>query len=234
MATIAVVNPKGGAGKSTTVLVLATELAKQTTVAVIDGDPNHPLKDWASGGNAPESLTIISDVSEDTIMDEIEAASEKHAVVLIDLEGTASKIVVLAVSMSDYVLVPVQGSYLDAKQASRALSVINQQERMVQRQSPDFRLPYSILLTRTSQALRSKTLTSIENELCSNNIPVFSSELYERDAFKAMFSYRTTLDGLWNMASKKERLTIEKAMKNANEVCKEFTTTLIRELGVKK
>jgi chromosome partitioning protein len=56
MPIIPFVSPKGGTGKSTSVLLLATLLAKVYDVTVIDADPNHPIKDWASGGNAPPRL----------------------------------------------------------------------------------------------------------------------------------------------------------------------------------
>jgi len=48
MPTIVFASPKGGAGKSTSAVVLATELAqKGAAVTVIDADPNHPVSQWA-------------------------------------------------------------------------------------------------------------------------------------------------------------------------------------------
>jgi len=96
MPTIAFVSPKGGAGKTTSAFLLSTALAKLYDVTVIDADPNHPIKKWATGGNAPERLTVISDVDEDTIIERIEDAATKTPFVIVDLEGTASKIVVYA------------------------------------------------------------------------------------------------------------------------------------------
>ena len=50
MPTIVFASPKGGAGKSTSTVVLATELAqKGVAVTVIDADPNRPVSQWASG-----------------------------------------------------------------------------------------------------------------------------------------------------------------------------------------
>jgi hypothetical protein len=42
-----------GLGKSTSALLLATFLAKLYDVTVIDADPNHPIRDWADGGQCP-------------------------------------------------------------------------------------------------------------------------------------------------------------------------------------
>src|ERR1035438_7777875 len=109
MPTIVFVSPKGGAGKTTSALVLASQLARAAKVTIIDADPNHPVATWAKGPNTPENLTVVSDVDEETITDRIEAAAAETPFVIVDLEGTASKIVVMAVSQADFVIVPTQG-----------------------------------------------------------------------------------------------------------------------------
>ncbi|WP_410725312.1 ParA family protein, partial [Burkholderia sp. SIMBA_019] len=54
MPVIAFVSPKGGAGKTTSCLALATTVAeKGASVTVIDADPNHPVQTWAKDGAAP-------------------------------------------------------------------------------------------------------------------------------------------------------------------------------------
>jgi chromosome partitioning protein len=56
--------------------------------------------------------------------------------------------------------------------------------------------PYAVLLTRTSTSVRSRTISHIQKSLREAGIPVFETELNERDAFRAVFSFRQTLDGL--------------------------------------
>src|ERR1700723_2065008 len=123
MPTIAFVSPKGGVGKTTSALLFSTAIAKLYDVTVIDADPNHPIQTWAVGGNTPPRVTIVSDADEDTIVERIEDAAAKTPFVVVDLEGTASKIVVYAISQSDLVIIPTQGSQLDANEASRAIRV---------------------------------------------------------------------------------------------------------------
>jgi chromosome partitioning protein len=102
--------------------LLATELAqKGASVTVIDADPNRNVADWAKLPGAPEGLTVISDVTEETIVDQIETASAKAAFVIVDLEGTANLLVSYAISFADFVVIPMQGSQLDAKQAGRQI-----------------------------------------------------------------------------------------------------------------
>lgn len=191
MPTIAFVSPKGGAGKTTSAFLLSTALAKLYDVTVIDADPNHPIQTWASGGNTPSKLTIVSDVDEDTIIERIEDAAATTPFVVVDLEGTASKIVVYAISQADLVIIPTQGSQLDANEASRAIRVVLQSQKMTKTATP-----YAVLLTRTNTTIRTRGLAHIQNGLIAAGIPVLNTELNERDAFRAVFSFQQTLDGL--------------------------------------
>ena len=49
MPVISFVSPKGGVGKTTSALILATELAAQgaSRVTIIDADPNLPIAKWS-------------------------------------------------------------------------------------------------------------------------------------------------------------------------------------------
>jgi chromosome partitioning protein len=227
MPTIVFVSPKGGAGKTTSALILASQLARNTNVTVIDADPNHPIATWAKGANSPKNLTVISDADEENIMEKIEDAAEKTPFVIVDLEGTASKIVVMAVSQADFVIVPTQGSQLDAEQAGRAFRVIQQQEKIVRRTQPSYALPYAVLLTRTNSAIRTRTLAHIQRGLIDAGIPVFKTELNEREAFKAMFSFRQPLEKL----NPTDVANLDKAIANAEAFAQEVIATLRKEHG---
>ncbi|MBN9617646.1 MAG: hypothetical protein BGO25_11960 [Acidobacteriales bacterium 59-55] len=90
MPTIVFASPKGGVGKSTATVLLASELAAHGgTVTMIDADPNKPLSQWASLPGKPERLTVIDSATEENIIDEIESAALKTMFVIVDLEGTA-------------------------------------------------------------------------------------------------------------------------------------------------
>lgn len=149
MPVITFSSPKGGAGKTTAATILATELAERgAAVTVIDADPNKNVVDWAKLPGLPANLTVIGDVSEETIVDTIEDAASKTAFVIVDLEGTASLMVSYAISMSDFVIIPVQGSQLDAKQAARQMKLIKAQERIAGRT-----IPFAVLFTRSNPAI---------------------------------------------------------------------------------
>ena len=213
MPTNVFVSPKGGAGKTTAALLLATQLASSYDVTMIDADPNRPIKGWAAAGNAPKRLRILSDVDEENIIERIEEAAQKTPLVIVDLEGTAAKIVVLAVSQADLAVIPIQGSQLDAEQASRAIKVIKQREKMTGRA-----LPYAVLLTRTNPVIRTRTMSHIQRGLIEAGVPVMETELNDREAFRAVFSFRQPLAGL----DPAEVANLDKAIANVEEFALEI------------
>lgn len=218
MPVITISSPKGGAGKTTAATILATVLCERgASVTIIDADPNKNVVDWAKLPGTPSNLTVIGEVTEETIVEQIEEAAEKSSFVIVDLEGTASLMVSYAISMSDFVVIPVQGSQLDAKQAARQMKLIKAQERIAGRS-----IPFAVLFTRTNPAITPKTQRFIEERFIELQVPVFSTKLFDREAFRAMFSYGGTLSALKD----KGVSNLNAALSNALE----FTAELVERL----
>ncbi len=191
MPTVVFATPKGGAGKSTSAVILATQLAhKGAEVTMLDADPNKPICEWASLGK-PKNIKVIADISEETIIDEIDSAAKKTAFVVVDLEGTASMMVAYAISRADLVIIPTQGSRLDAKEAAKAIKLIKQQERAFHKT-----IPFAVLFTRTNPVVKPRTLTHTQSQFRNHSIRAFSCQIHERDAFKALFSFGGGLESL--------------------------------------
>jgi len=105
MPVISFASPKGGAGKTTAAMILATELAqKGLGVTVIDCDPRQWSVKWGQGGSVPTTMDIIAKPTEETIIDEIDEARRRSAFVIVDLEGTSSMLVAFAMTRSDLVI----------------------------------------------------------------------------------------------------------------------------------
>ena len=51
-------------------------------------------------------------------------------------------------------------------------------------------------MTRMSAAIRSRIEKELTEQMASADIPVFKTQLIERNAFKSMFAYKCTLDDL--------------------------------------
>lgn len=223
MPTIPFVCPKGGVGKSTSCLTIGLQLAtKGANVTIIDADPNNPMEKWASEGGCPPNLRIISGVTENNIASKIRDAAKIDPFVLVDLEGTAAKIVVHALQEADYVIIPMRGSYLDADEAAKAIALIHDQELSVQRHAPNYRLPFSVLFTGTPAAYTTRTTSSLQNGLKEQGVSVFSTEMCERDAFRAMFSFKLPLEQLDPALVP----GLDKAIVNAEAVTAEMITKL--------
>ena len=191
MPTIAFVSPKGGVGKTTAATVLATQLARKSRVIMIDADPNRPIAAWARLGGKPDAITVISDVNQDNIIEKTDEASQSAAFVVVDCEGTASLTVAYAIGSADLVIVPTQGSQLDAKEAARALSLVKNQERQGRR-----KIPHAVLMTRTNPIIRPRTLTHVQAEFSRHGVFLLTTQLNEREAFRAIFSFGGSVEDL--------------------------------------
>lgn len=218
MPVIAFASPKGGAGKTTAATVLVGELTHQgATVSVIDADPNRNLAHWWRLPGCPERVRMIDDVTEETILDRIDEAAAETPFVVIDLEGTASLSVAYAISLADLVIIPMQASQLDARQATRAIQLIQSQSRATRRP-----ISYAVLLTRTNPALNTKTLRHLRSAMATANIPMLRTELVDREAFRAIFSFGGTVHDL----TASDVGNAEKAIINARAMTAEIVDLL--------
>ncbi|MCP1561912.1 UNVERIFIED_ORG: chromosome partitioning protein [Methylobacterium sp. SuP10 SLI 274] len=218
MPVIAFANPKGGAGKTTTALLLATELAaKGAAVTVIDADPERWISQWAKLPGKPGNVRIVADVTEESVVDAIEAAEEEAQFVIVDLEGTASLMVSNAIGMADLVVIPIQGSSMDAKGGAKMLRLIRNQEKMSRR-----KIAHAVVLTRTGAAVTSRALRNVAEQLRAGGIDIFATPIVERAAYRDLFDYGGTLAGLDGA----QVSNLDKAIQNAREFAGEVVARL--------
>lgn len=221
MAVIVFANPKGGSGKTTSALILASELAHQgANVGIIDADPLRWITDWASI-RPLKDITIYSEVTETNIVDMIDQCSEAHDIVIVDNEGTASQLGAYAIGMAHLVILPLQGSSMDARGGAAITSIIRSQERVLRRPVHN-----RVLLTRTSAAVASRSLRNVQEQLANAGIKVFATSIVERAAYRDILDYGGTLRDL----DPKEVSNIAKAVDNAERFTNEVLETL-REIS---
>lgn len=218
MPVIVFASSKGGAGKTTATIVLASELSRhKTNVTLIDVDPNQHSAKWALKGGCPKNITLVEKSTEETIIDDIEDAQSRTAFVLVDLEGTASMAVASAISRADLVIILCQGSQDDADEAVKTIKLINRQCKVLNR-----KIPFSVLMTRTNPAITPRTLKHIISEFVAGGIDLFESSLIDREAFRAVRSFGGTVNNL----DPKQVSGIEKASKNAEALAREVITKI--------
>ena len=218
MPVIAFANPKGGAGKTTSALLLASELAgRGASVAIIDADPEKWISQWGALPGRPANVSIVSDVTEDSIVDQIEVAAAGAQFVVIDLEGTASLMVANAIGMADLVIIPTQGSSMDAKGAAKTIRLIRNQARMARRE-----IAHAVLLTRTSAAVASRAIRNVRDQLDQAGIPVFETSIVERAAYRDILDY----GGLLGDLDRTQVSNVERAVENARAFAVEVVARL--------
>jgi len=217
MPVISFISPKGGVGKTTSATLLATQLSLVADVVVIDADPNRPVAGWAKLAEPPKRLRVVSDVTQENIIDKIDEAAAEVPFVIVDCEGTASLTVAYAIGASDLVIVPTQGSQLDAKEAARAIGLVKNQEKQARRP-----IPHRVLLTRTNPAITPRTLRHVYQQFNEFGVPIFDNQLNEREAFRALFSFGGALEAL----DAAQVGGLDKAIRNAREFAAEVVELL--------
>ena len=217
MPIITFANSKGGSGKTTAALLLATELARGTDVTLIDADPRHPLTAWAALPDKPATITVVTSGGERAILDEIADAAARTPFVIIDLEGVASRMTSFAMSQSHLVIIPAQEQQQDVAAAIDVIAELHRDMRASRRT-----IPYALLMTRTRVVAKPRTARFIGQQLADGDIPMLNAEINERDAFASLFMTGGGLHGL----DAREVNNIDAAIANASAFAAEVVAIL--------
>jgi chromosome partitioning protein len=122
-----------------------------------------------------------------------------------------------AVGRADLVLIPTQGSMLDAIEAVKAIKMIQAAEKLVRHT-----IPAAILITRTSPAIQPRTLKYVQKQFEDARVAIMRTQIHERDAYRAIFIFGGTLSGL----DPAEVRNIDTAISNARNYVKEVLNLL--------
>jgi chromosome partitioning protein len=133
MIKIAMVSQKGGAGKSTLALHLATEGATRgRKVLLLDLDPQGNLVGWAHRrGDAPPDVDAIH--ASKLLAQIAEADAEGYDLLVLDTAPSADRASVLAAEAADLILIPCRPAQfdLDAIKATLATARATKRRHMV-------------------------------------------------------------------------------------------------------
>ena len=123
---IAIVNLKGGVGKSTIAVNLACELAGRQTVMVVDADSQATAADWAGRGDLPvgvEFLPLDADTPVGVWIERVLTLEADH--VVIDCPPHMGPATLAATGIADIILVPVTPSGADLVATNSALALVH-------------------------------------------------------------------------------------------------------------
>nr|AMP52636.1 CobQ/CobB/MinD/ParA nucleotide binding domain protein [uncultured bacterium] len=125
MKVISFLNPKGGSGKTTAVINIATALSRSGyNIAVVDTDPQMSLTNWSKAGKA--AFDVFTAASEKAVYG-IRKDLADYDFAIVDGAGSLSVITSAAVMVSDLVIIPVTPSPLDFSAAGSVVTVLEAQ-----------------------------------------------------------------------------------------------------------
>jgi chromosome partitioning protein len=110
---IAVVNQKGGAGKTTIALNLAAALAAEhKRVLLVDADPQQTAQDWAAVRSSPPPFQVVG-LAKPVLHRDLPQMAADYDHVVIDGAPRNYEVARSAIAAADLVLIPVQPSGAD-------------------------------------------------------------------------------------------------------------------------
>ena len=193
MPTVAFLNPKGGAGKTTAALLLALGAAAQgRKVAMIDADPNRPLGLWAALPGRPDGITIHPAPTEADLADALrEATASRAEWIILDTEGSPRQGLAFAQVKPDLVLTPLSSSPLETVQAVKAAEMVREAARKIRKP-----IAHACIFTRIPAAVRPKSLRRAVDLLRTAQIDILPTAIIEKEAFRTLFAVGGGLDAL--------------------------------------
>ena len=110
---ISILNPKGGAGKTTLCINLARAFQKRgCSVLLVDSDTQGTLRDWNERATI-EGLPLVVAMDKPTLDKDVPKLSASYDFVLIDGSAKSDKMNISAIKASDVILIPIQPSGAD-------------------------------------------------------------------------------------------------------------------------
>lgn len=177
----AVVNLKGGSGKTSTVIHLAAALRETgESVLIVDGDPQGSALDWANtlGWDA-------TGLPRNTIHKQ-PWLSTSHQNVLIDTPPGDLGITTSAARAADLILIPIQPTSGDFSQYAETVNLIEQVQALTD-------APAFTLLTRVVK--RTVAAGQIRDALKPFGVPVLTSEIPQAQALAMAYGLPITDPG---------------------------------------
>ena len=176
MKVIAVLNQKGGAGKTT----IATHLARAfqlsgAEVLLVDSDPQGSARDWSA----------VRDDNPVTVVGDLKSLAHKDYII-IDGAPQAANLAVSAIKAADFILIPVQPSPYDIWATSDLVDLVQQRIEMT-----DGKLQAAFVISRAIKG--TKMSSEVGGALEGYGLPVLETRITQRVIYPGSAAQGTTV-----------------------------------------
>lgn len=174
---IAIVNQKGGTGKTTVALNLAAGLSRRAPTAVVDADPQRSISQWIAIGADNNSLAGATAIGPSPAAT-IARLKSSHRYVVVDCPpAVQNPAIAMLLGQADLILVPVLPSPLDLW-ASVEMAALLRQARL---KDPALRAYLVLNQVETRNALS----RAMQQALAEFDLPVLEASLQRRAAYRS-------------------------------------------------
>ncbi len=184
MQVIAVLNQKGGAGKTT----IATHLARALQLAgsdvlLVDSDPQGSARDWAAV-REDQPVPVVG-IDRPTIERDLKSIAKKDFVV-IDGAPQAADLAVSAIKAASFILIPVQPSPYDIWATADLVELVKQRIEVT-----DGKLKAAFVVSRAIKG--TKIGAEVTEALSGYGLPVLESRITQRVSYPSTAAGGTTV-----------------------------------------
>lgn len=173
MKVIAVLNQKGGSGKTTIATHLARGLQlKGHSVLLVDSDQQGSARDWRAVDE--DNPVPVIGLDRPTLDKDLKNVSDKDYVV-IDGSPQATSLAISAIKAADFILIPVQPSPYDIWATSDLVDLVQQRMMM------DGQLKAAFVVSRAIQ--NTNIGKEVATALLDYNLPVLETRVMQRVAY---------------------------------------------------
>lgn len=210
---IAFLNQKGGVGKTTLSINVATALArKKLKVLLIDADPQNSSLDWAATRKIENLFTVVG-INKPIIHKEVNKLKRDYDHIIIDGPPRIYDVAKSAIVASDIVVIPVQPSPYDIWAADEVVKLIKEVSEPLE----------GIKIIKSAFVINRKIVNTaigrdVNEALRHYNIDIFDTHICQRVAYA-----ETAANGLTVLESlDKESLAFKEVLDLTDEILKKY------------